>query len=366
MSRWVCFVLILAVSLARAQSGLTNEDGYLLADEPRAWDFPRDFGRHDGFSIEWWYLTGNVAAEDGREFGFQITFFRSELTPRVGERPDASGWRTDELYFAHAAISDLGGETFWHDERSSRGHPRLASASDETMDVRLLDWSLRLEGDTLVMRAGGGDHAIDLRARMTREPMLQGPGGLNSKGGDVGQASYYYSLTRLETSGTLTIGGEAVRVRGSAWMDQEFSSNQLADNQRGWDWFCIQLADGRDVMAYQLRTDDGSEAYRFASVRDPGGTVRYLSPEQIAFRPGSAWRSPDTGAAYPQSWTIEIEGLPGLNVRSRMVGQELTGGSASDIAYFEGATEILDPEGRRIGVGYVEMTGYDRSIADEF
>ncbi|MEM0983697.1 MAG: lipocalin-like domain-containing protein [Planctomycetota bacterium] len=348
-----------------------DDDGFLLASAPREWSFPRDFGRHDGFGLEWWYFTGNVNADDGREFGYQLTFFRNEFTPKTEADPAAamarpSPWRTRELYFAHAAISDIGGQSFWHADRSSRARPGLAEASDKTMDVRLLDWSCVMEGDTIRLSAGEGDHAIELTCVIERGPILQGPGGLNKKGSLPGQGSYYYSLCRLRTSGTLTVGGDTFKVSGLSWMDQEFSSNQLSGDQEGWDWFSIQLADGRDVMAYQLRATDGGEPYTWATVVERDGSTRYLTGDDVRFVPGEVWTSGGTGGAYPQRWTIAIDGVEPLTVRTRFTGQELISGAGGDIAYFEGAMEVLDSGGVRIGLGYVEMTGYDRPLAEDF
>lgn len=368
-------VLLACVLFARpafAQTDrLTTDDGFLLADRPREWSFPRDYGRHDGFGLEWWYFTGNVRTPGGREFGYQLTFFRNELAPKRGPEPaegiaTPSPWRTRELHFAHAAISDIDRERFWHADRQSRARPGLAHAADDTLDVRLLDWSCMLREGVIHLSASDGDHAIELRCAIERGPILQGEGGLNRKGDRPGQGSYYHSLTRLRTEGTLTVGGETHEAAGLSWMDQEFSSNQLAGDQRGWDWFSIQLDDGRDIMAYQIRAEGDAEPYTWATVIGSDGSTRYLRDRGVRFSPADHWTSPETGGRYPQRWTIEIDGVRPLSVRTRFTGQELISGAGGDIAYYEGAMEVLDASGNRLGVGYVEMTGYDRPIAEDF
>lgn len=374
MTKALMCILVFAAAVS-GQPPLLSDDGYVLADRPREWSFPRDHGRHDGFKIEWWYFTGNLTATDGsnREFGYQVTFFRSQLAPSIDEHrsvPD-SAWRTRDLYFAHAAISDITNTTFWHDDRVSRGHPELAEASEATLDVRLLDWRCALGPDgsiTMNAHAAGVEpsHAIMLKASPTTEPLLQGPGGLNPKGVTPGHASYYVTLTRLETEGVLRVRGEEIPVEGLTWMDHEFASNQLEGEQAGWDWISIHLDDGRDLMAYQLRTADGTPSSTWATIRSPNAPPRYLTGSAVTFEPAATWRSDATGGAYPQQWTVRIDGLAPITIQTRFTGQELRTGADSDIAYFEGAMEALDESGRRIGLGYIEMTGYDRSLAEEF
>ena len=370
------FLPLLLTQPASAQpEHITTDDGFLLADRPRQWSFPRDFGRHDGFGLEWWYFTGNVRTQDGRAFGYQLTFFRNELAPKHETTPEsrtepASPWRTRELHFAHAAISDIDRQTFWHADRQSRQRPGLARAAADTLDVRLLDWACALRDGVIHLTAGDKDHAIELRCEIERGPILQGEGGLNRKGDKPGQGSYYHSLTRLRTTGTLTVRGETHEVAGLSWMDQEFSSNQLDSGQQGWDWFSIQLDDGRDVMAYQIRAKTDPDAdvqpYTWATVVNDDGSTRYLRDRGVTFTPDDHWTSDQTGGRYPQRWTIEIDGMQPMTVRTRFTGQELISGAGGDIAYYEGAMEILDTNGDRIGLGYVEMTGYDRPIAEDF
>lgn len=379
---------LLGAPLAVGAPTPVDPDGYFSVTTPREWSFPRDFGRHDGFRVEWWYFTGNVTATTGEELGFQLTIFRTELAPDpegLGHAPDpASAWRTRQLFFGHFAVSLADEALFVHAERTSRAHPRLASASDRTLDVRLLDWSIRLDPDdprVIVLRGSraAGEHgdgpaaSIELRCDIGRGPVFHGPGGVNTKGDEPGQASYYYSLMRMPTSGTIAVGDRTLDVEGLAWMDHEFSSNQLSDDQEGWDWFALQLDDGTDVMAYRLRRPDGTTDHAFGTtVRGDGPATeqRRFTTAEVTLTPSEHWTSPTTGGRYPLAWTLAL-GDPGapertLRVRARFPGQELTTDRSTGISYFEGMVEVLDDRGRRIGRGYMELTGYADSLADSF
>ncbi|HTW93834.1 MAG TPA: lipocalin-like domain-containing protein [Tepidisphaeraceae bacterium] len=330
------------------------------ANAPRQWSFPRDHGRHDGFKTEWWYFTGNVTDASGRPFGFQLTFFRSALTPRP--IPRGSPWQTNDVYFAHAAISDLANQRFFFKDRLSRGRVGLAYAAADTLDVSLLDWSAKLDGDAIHLQEHEKEFSIDLNCSDGRGPVLEGAGGVNKKGPGTDQASYYYSMTRLKTSGTLTLGDETFNVTGQTWMDHEFSSNALAANQVGWDWMGLNLTDGRDLMIYRLRSSDGKSDYVSGTIIDPDATPHYLTSAQIHLWGDDPWHSPVSGGDYPQRWHVQISGLPPLIVQSRMPGQELNTVDSTPIDYFEGSAEVLDTAGKAAGEGYLEMTGYSRAL----
>ena len=341
-------------------AGNVEEPVFSDAIAPRQWSFPGDHGRHDGFKIEWWYFTGNLTDPSGRPFGYQLTFFRSALTPRPIPRP--SPWRTNDIYFAHAAISDLANQHFYFKDRLSRGRIGLAHASAQTIDVSLLDWSAKLEGDAIHLNEREKEFSIDLTCTGGRGPILEGPGGVNKKGRGPDQASYYYSMTRLKTSGTLTIGSQTFRVTGQTWMDHEFSSNALAANQVGWDWMGLDLDDGRDLMIYRLRSSDGKSDFTSGTIIDPDSTPHYLTASQIRLSAADPWHSPASGGDYPQRWHVNVAGLPPLIVQSRMPGQELDTTDSTHIDYFEGSAEVLDSAGKAAGVGYLEMTGYGSAL----
>jgi predicted secreted hydrolase len=351
-----CFLLLLPIIAAAAEPQFNP----VLA--PRTWSFPEDHGRHDGFKTEWWYFTGNLREKStGRKFGYQLTFFRSSLAPRATTRP--SPWAANDLYFAHAAISDVGGKQFLYADRLSRGRPGLASASDTTMDVVLKDWWTKLdEQNRFRLFAKDEKLSIDLTAAPGRGPILQGPGGVNAKGPNPGQASYYYSMTRMPTTGTLTVDGKTFDAEGLSWLDREFSSNPLGDTQSGWDWLALSLDDGTDVMLYRLRDKQGRADYLSGTRVDRDGKVTYLSAKDITLAPSAPWKSPASGATYPQQWTITCSGVPRLTVKTRLTDQELQTPSSTDVTYYEGTVEATDDAGKPVGVGYLEMTGYAKSL----
>ena len=328
------------------------------ATAPRAWSFPRDHGRHDGFKIEWWYFTGNCADAAGQRFGYELTFFRSALDPRQPtSRP--SRWAASDLYFAHAAVTDVNDPGFVARDRLGRARPGVAWASDRSMDVSLLDWSCRQDG-------GGAIHllaidpalSIDLSLTGGRGPFLEGPGGVNVKGAGEGHASYYATLTRLRTVGTLGIDGRSYRmVDGQTWMDHEFSTDSLRPDQVGWDWFGLQLDDGTDLMIYRMRNRAGGTDHLSGTRVTPDGVPHYLGDRDITLSGDDPWTSPTSHAAYPQRWRVTIDGRT-VAVRSRLATQELSTSASAGVTYWEGAVGVNDAAGKPVGQGYLEMTGY--------
>jgi predicted secreted hydrolase len=347
-----------AVLVALWAAGPATQPQFSRAIAPRTWSFPRDHGRHDGFKLEWWYFTGNLHDSTGRKLGYQLTFFRSAFSP--GEPSRSSPWGMRDVYFAHAAVSDITGKQFFFKDRLDRARPGLAFSSDHTLDVSLLDWSATLDGDTIRLKCAEKEFSIDLQCSGGRGPILEGPGGVNAKGREPGEASYYYSMTRLKTTGTLTVNGRKFNVDGLSWMDHEFSSDAMAKSQIGWDWMGLQLNDGTDLMIYRMRSKDGASDYLSGTRITPDGQPHYLSGNQLSISGSSPWKSPASGAAYPQKWSVEITGQPKLIVGSEMTGQELITTSSTKVTYFEGAAKVSTDDGKAAGEGYLEMTGYDR------
>jgi predicted secreted hydrolase len=343
---------------------------FLQALHHRTWSFPKDHGRHDGFKTEWWYFTGNLRDRaTGRRFGYQLTFFRSGFVPAtaaVATRP--SPWAMTDLYFAHAAISDVDGKRLLYADRLSRARDKLAMASDKSLDVTLKDWSVVTTENGWRLSASepakpqAPAFALALSVAPGRGPILQGPGGVNPKGTAPGQASYYYSMTRLPTSGTITVDGNSYDITGHSWFDHEFASNSLGDNQSGWDWFAINLADGSDLMLYRLRDKSGQTDYLSGTRIDPKGNVAYLTAKDIDLAPTKPWTSPASKAAYPQRWTVKIKDLPTMTVQTRFENQELQTPNSTDVTYYEGAARVEDATGAEIGEAYLEMTGYAGAV----
>jgi predicted secreted hydrolase len=351
-------VMLATAALAAPPS---TEPTFLRAFEPRAWSFPRDHGRHDGFKTEWWYFTGNLRDAAGRRFGFQLTFFRSAFVSNPTTRP--SPWAMTDLYFAHAAISDVQSKRFLYADRLARARPNYALASDNSLDVTLKDWHCRQAEDGVHVIATDADFSIDLLYKDGRGPILQGPGGLNPKGTHPGQASYYYSMTRLPTTGTLTLNGNRFEIHGRTWMDHEFSSNALAPNQSGWDWLALSLDDGTDYMIYRLRDKSGGTDYLSGTRIDSTGAATFLSAADIRLTPSDSWRSPTSGAAYPQHWTLRISDGPPMLIATRVENQELQTPNSTDVTYYEGTVAVIDEHSKPIGEGYLEMTGYAAPLA---
>jgi predicted secreted hydrolase len=344
--------------------------GFARAIAPRAFRFPEDHGPHPDFRTEWWYYTGNLATAAGRRFGFQLTFFRNSFSPRPAAR--ASKWAANEIYLAHFALTDvakIAGENgrFRSYERLERGAVGLAGAEVSPFRVWLGDWSASGPGEgsnplpmRLVASAGGvgknDGAAIDLTLQAGKPPVLEGDRGLSRKGAEPGQASYYYSLPRMPAAGTVRVGGSAgstFAVSGLAWMDREWSTSSLGADEVGWDWFALQLADGREIMLYRLRRKDGSIAPASAgTLIAADGSSRPLALSEVVVEPSGSWTSPRSGARYPARFRLRIPaaGLD-LDIRPLVADQELD----TSFRYWEGAVAV---SGTVAGSGYVELTGY--------
>jgi predicted secreted hydrolase len=336
-----------------------NDEGYAKVLQPRVFQFPADHGPHPEFRTEWWYFTGNLETEEHRHFGFQLTFFRSALAPTMPER--RSAWATRQAWLAHFTVSDIAGGTFHSFERWSRGALGLAGAQAEPFRVWIKDWTAASVTDrTFPVRlsAAVDPVAIDLVLQPGKPPVLQGERGLSRKSAEPGNASYYYSLTRMPASGSITVEGERFAVNGLAWMDREWSTSALGKDQVGWDWFSLQLSDGWDLMLYRLRRKDGTaDPASSGTLIGPQGKSRALNLSDFQILSSGEWRSPRSGARYPARWRLRIprEDLD-LEFRPLLADQELD----VSFRYWEGAVSIEGTHrGRPIqGHGYVELTGY--------
>lgn len=356
-----------SVSVAEAMAGDTT--GYRRAGEVRDFAFPRDHGPHPGFKTEWWYLTGNLEASGERHVGYQFTLFRVALAPPDTGRSvrmaapdgDTSDWATDQLYMGHFTVSDVQNERFYAFERFSRAAAGLAGAQAVPFRVWLEDWTLAGTDDGAAfparIRAAEEGVAIDLTVAPRKPHVLQGDRGLSQKGSEHGNASYYYSYTRLTTEGTVALGGDTLRVAGQSWMDREWSTSALGEEQVGWDWFALQLDDGRDLMYYQIRqTDDTPSPYTEGVLVDEEGSTARLRRADVALSVLDHWTSP-TGAVYPARWRVRVPGEDlDLTVTPYFEQQELD----VSVQYWEGAVRIEGTaDGQPVsGSGYVEMTGY--------
>lgn len=345
------------LDVAAAMAG-GDPSGFLRAEAPRDFDFPADHGAHDGFRTEWWYFTGNLRAPDGRTLGYQLTLFRNALAPA---RPEGgSDLRAQHVWMAHFALSDDRRGRFRFAERLAREAIGLAGASSAPFRVWVEGWEAASTGDDfapLRLRAAAEGMAIDLRLEAGKPPVAQGERGLSRKGPEPGNASFYYSLTRLPTRGAVELDGERFAVEGLSWMDREWSTSALGPDLAGWDWLALQLDDGRDLMLYRLRRRDGSaDPWSAGAMVAADGTARPLAARDFRLEPLGVWSSP-RGGTYPAGFRIEVptEGLV-LEVRPRVADQEL----ATPVRYWEGAVSVAgsDASGPVTGAGFLEMTGY--------
>jgi len=331
--------------------------GFARAIAAREFVFPQDHGPHQEYAIEWWYYTGNLDAAPDRHFGYQLTFFRIGLMPRPVAR--ASGFATTNIYMAHLALTDVAGQKFYAFERFSRGAAGLAGADGQPFRVWLEDWSAvgaGPQGLPMRLHAAQNDVAIDLTLEGGKPVVLQGDGGVSQTGSGPGKAYYYYSLTRMPTSGAVIAGGQRFDVRGNSWMDHEFGTDALDADAAGWDWFALQLDDGRELMYAQLRTKDGRAA-ALNMVIEQDGSTRALSAGEFTLDVLSEWRSPRSGGRYPSGWRLRVPSQAlDLTLTPYLADQEL----ALTTVYWEGAVKIAGTSGDQPigGSGYVELTGY--------
>jgi len=325
--------------------------------------FPRDHASHPDFQTEWWYYTGHLATESGKQFGYQVTFFRFGLRDR--QKGVESPLFTD-LYMAHFALSDKKEKSFYFTERADRGFKGKAGASVDRYLVWIEDWKVEEEGSVHTIRVRDRDKALRLRLTPLKAPVLHGQEGLSKKGEGRGRASYYYSFTRLETEGELEIGNKAEKVRGITWMDHEFGSNQLSENQVGWDWFSLQLDNETEIMLYLLRWKDGSpDSYSSGTFVYPDGSLRHLKLDDFRVEIMDTWKSPKSGGLYPMGWKILIPSeRVALELQPYFKDQELRTGKSTRVNYWEGAVRVKGSYRNQPvkGLGYVEMTGYTEKM----
>lgn len=339
--------------------GEEDSGGFARATAPRVFRFPDDHGPHPEYRHEWWYFTGNLRGPGGRRFGYQLTFFRFALSPDPPAR--RSRWATNQAYMGHFAITDVQGNRFRHFERTGRGALGLAGATGRPFRVWLDDWSAEGKKTSTLpirLRAVEDDASIDLVLDTARPIVLQGDRGLSRKSAAPGNASYYYSMTRLATRGNVRLDGVSFPVEGNSWLDREWGTSSLEEGQTGWDWFALQLSDGRDLMFYRLRRGHGTtDPFSAGTLVLTDGSVRPLSPDDVRIETLGSWRSPKSGARYPSRWRVLLpsEGLE-LEVIPRSADQELR----TTVRYWEGAVSVRGTSGGEPvgGEGYVELTGY--------
>jgi len=321
------------------------------------YEFPRDHHSHPDFKTEWWYVTGNLKSEQGREFGFQLTFFRQGV--RRGDDAHAR-FVVDDVKLAHFAVTDVTGADFRFVQKVSRGAFGEAGFSDGARIAWIDDWELRQDGpENFSLRAGEGGLRLALDLRTRKPPVFHGEGGVSQKSAGAGRASHYYSFTRMAARGKLSLGqGEEV-VDGEAWFDHEWATNQLAENQTGWDWLSLQFDDGSELMLFQIRLKEGGrDVHSHGTWVGPDGSVIPVQNAEFELLPGRVWRSRDTHASYPVEWRVRIPKLDlEVELSAALDRQEL---ALKPVGYWEGSVRARgERQGKPLaGRGYLEMTGY--------
>jgi predicted secreted hydrolase len=373
---WILFlVVVMACTPFRDEEAITANvisvaelsQGFQRAAPGTTLEFPADFGPHPDYQTEWWYYTGNLKTESGRQFGYQLTFFRRALVPPQAKVERSSSWAADQVYMAHFALSDIAAEEHISSERFTRGSAGLAGAAAEPYEVWLEDWRVYEQAPGIyALSASQDEFVLDLILKDEKGPILHGDLGYSQKGIEPGNASYYYSQTRLATSGKITLMDDTFEVAGQSWKDHEYSTSALSPGQVGWDWFSIQLQDGYDLMVFQIRQEDGSiDPFSSGTLIAPDGQTQNLGVEDFQILVTETWRSLNSGAVYPAGWSIfvprhDLE----LSVAPYMSDQEME----VSYIYWEGAVAVQGQhKGNPLdGDGYVELTGYAASMEGEF
>jgi predicted secreted hydrolase len=358
---WVC-VFLVSAGVANAPA----DEGYRQVTGPCRFDFPRDHGSHEGFRTEWWYYTGNLQARNGARFGFQLTFFRHQLRPLADRRhwpEENSNWRTEQIFLAHAALTDITGRKHVFAEDISRGAVGLAGAErrDNGVRVFLNNWETTIEPHVhrLVMQGDAFGFALDLSP--VKKPVAHGDQGYSRKGTSPSRASCYYSFTRLATSGTLSFQGKRLEVEGLSWMDHEFSTAPLEPGISGWYWFSLQLDNDTELMLFLLNLEAGGyHPASSATLVAADGRTTAVAFESIRANVLRNWTSPQTGTVYPLGWRLRLTetGLD-LTIQTPVDAQEMITTHSTGVTYWEGSVTVEGRHGPQKvkGRGYMELTG---------
>ena len=341
--------------------------GFKQAVPGYALQFPADHAAHPDYRTEWWYYTGHLQTTTGKRYGYQLTFFRHRVDSS-GPTLNPSKWFADNVYMAHLAITDETARRFVYGEKLNRAALGLAGASEQRYHVWNEDWLAERLG--LVQHVAGEipGYKLNLIVTPVKPPVLHGAAqdGLSQKGEGTGHASYYYSFTRLKTEGVLQTSEGAFEVEGISWMDHEFSSSQLTESQVGWDWFSVQLANNYELMLYHMRQRDGSiDPYSSGTLVRPDGTSLHLRRDDMQVQAHGQWKSPKSGAVYPQRWTIRIPAVDlTLSLEPVLAEQELITDNSTRVTYWEGSVSVRGSMQGQVteGVGYVELTGYVQRV----
>jgi len=350
-------LLLIALSLIAAIASAAGGDRYSAVTPDRVLVFPRDHGSHPAFRTEWWYATGWLQTDAGEQLGFQITFFRARTQ---ADEANPSAFTPQQLIIAHGAISDPRRGRLWKDQRIARAVLGLAGADETDTRVWLDRWQLARSAQGYSARIDAEEFGFDLALQPTQPVLLNGRAGFSQKGPQPRSASYYYSQPHLRVTGSVTREGQVASVTGTAWLDHEWSSEILDAEAIGWDWIGINLDDGGALMAFRLRDAAGRQHWAAGTLRSADGRTQTFEPEQIEFTPGRRWRSPRTGYVYPVEWRLQAGALA-ITLQPMMDDQEADSRMSTGAVYWEGAVTAL-VDGKPIGRGYLELTGYGERL----
>lgn len=367
--------ILLAVILAGGILALAADDaGYRRVTGPCGFEFPRDHGAHPGYRTEWWYYTGNLVAENGARFGFQLTFFRRQLRPSV-ERDrwpqPPSAWRTDQVFLAHAALTDIDGDKHYHAEDMSRGALGLAGVEKLENKVRVFlgDWETVIGPRVHTLAMADDEFGFDLRLTPVKALVAHGDGGYSRKGTDPARASCYYSFTRMATTGTLRLQDRRFKVEGLSWMDHEYSTAPLEPGIRGWSWFSLQLDNGVELMLFLLNLEAGGHhPASSGTLVAVDGTVTAVPSASIQAEVLRRWTSPETGAEYPLAWRLRLaEPALDMRIETPVDDQEMQTGQTTGVTYWEGSVTAAGRLGEQEvkGRGYMELTGGKQAMDEK-
>jgi len=345
-----------------------GNEQYTKAIEPREFTFPQDHLPHNDFKIEWWYVTGNLKTAEGREFGYQFTIFRNALTAEKksnnmdnSEKSKISDWQTNQMYFAHIGLTDIQSNKLYHYERFSREKQGLAGADSNSISIYVEDLKLQIiegEQDEIRISAHTDDFSLNLSMLQQKPKVFHGINGLSAKGFTEGNASYYYSYTRLATKGNILINNQEFNVTGNSWMDREWSSSILEENQEGWDWFSLQFFDNTEIMYFRLRDkNDIANSFEKGTFISADEISKFIEKEEVRLLPLEFWKS-DDNINYPIRWELNYLTTGKKYLISAVIPNQVMNLS---VKYWEGAVRIYDinsPD-KLIGVGYMELTGYN-------
>jgi len=359
-----CFVVLLALT---STSTLFGQE-FRRALPGRTFSFPQDHLSHPEFKTEWWYYSGHLYSQDKKSYGYQLTFFRTGFNRET--KNQKSKWTIQDLYFAHLAITDESRKKFGYLEKISRGSlgeagASIYKASEKTFRIWIEDWSIEGKGPAMQnhsLKAGNGNCGIELLLTPEKNPVIHGQNGISQKAEGEGYASHYYSISRLKTEGKIFLQNKEIPVQGISWMDHEFGSSQLREYQAGWDWFSIQLANGMELMFYQIRWKDGKvDPYSSGTIIFPDGTYQHLAKKEFQIEVLDRWKSPKSGAIYPSKWKIKVPGRQiELTLFPTVKDQELITKESTRVTYWEGSVKVEGKyqDGEINGMGYAELTGY--------